>query len=190
MIRNNDGKIEFKYSLTKLLIRMALCLVLVYAGVTLLDVFANFLFEYRLDSFLDSIEAGMPAPAQTPIWAIVIQVSLIAVTITGVLLTFSTAVYLISRKRVFMNVNSHGVTFFKLKAQIGKLPQIIEIAFLWKDFEGMTLKKRKLFGKMFLLGNAYIKDFNPSKNFEFPIRYSEDSAEDIFAAVKERMKGR
>jgi len=147
------------------------------------EAFISYLEVRRTEQIAANIEQGFWTPISDPTWAVLVQIGIVFLGAFA-LVKFSLSIfYLISRRRVYMQVDGDGITYYKFKFSVRKSPHVEEILIRWSAFYDISAKKGSFFNEIIALSKTEMSTDDPKRTFEIPIKYAEDKAEDIISAI-------
>jgi len=190
MVEYTDGSIEFKYSTQKLIVRMITGILLAVLGVLGAEAFMNLLTEVRTERILENIEQGLMTIPPDPMWAILVQFGTIILVVVGLFMLGISIIYIATRKRVFLRLTNEGVSYYRFKYHIIKMPYIKETYFDWEEIIGISNKKTPLLGDSIVLQKREVSSSDPKRTVELTISCSENNTEDIAMVMNRKRLGR
>jgi len=189
MIENEDGSVDFRYSVKKLAIRTIYGLVIIVIGVLSTEAFVTYLFERRVEIIFESIQAGAYFVPGDPAWAVILQLFLIAFTVMGLFIVIFAIDNMVARKRIFLSVTKNGFSYYKRKLHLIRLPYTLETQLGWRDISNVSSRKRRFLPERLVFDKAYMSSADPSHVFEISIACSEMGSDEIIGVIR-KMRGR
>ncbi|MCL2392595.1 MAG: hypothetical protein FWC66_08355 [Oscillospiraceae bacterium] len=190
MIEYIDGSIEFKYSVSKLVTKMIIGVLIAVLGVISAERFMTFLSDLRMEQITQNLADGIMAIPPDPTWAVLVQFVLIAFVVFGVFTSAVSVLNLIVRDRVFLRLTNDGLSHYKFKYHVIKMPHIKESYYEWHEIKDIKTKRALLFGENILLEKSEISMADPKRTIELTISCSENKTEDIIMLMKKKWMGR
>jgi len=183
MLKFEDGSIEFRYSVSKLITRVIFGAALAVIGIISTEIFVSYLEQFRIEMIIANMEQGIRTPVGDPVWAVLIQMGLIFLVAYGFVRFSLSLFYLLPRQRGYMRVGNEGITYYKFKFSIKKTPHVEENFIDWSDFFDITIKKGAYFNDVLAFSKTEMSSESPGSTIDVTIKYAEDGSEDILNAI-------
>jgi len=184
MTIDNSGTLVFRYSKRRLLTQAVTGIVIAVLGVLAMNELVRILVEIRLEAIMRALEAGERSFPGDPLWAVLAQIAIIAIVVTGVIRFGLSLYYLVKNDRVFMTIDEDGVCSYKLRFHIIRMPHLRETFIEWGAFLDVNVKRSSVFGTSLVFNKAILSAADPKRTIDVYIKSGEDTADEIADAIK------
>jgi len=176
---------EFKYSVRKLLVWIALAAICTAIGVAVILIIYNYLqaqnYPWRLRTFLFRTSAS-----NYPVWAEIVLYVLVIATTIGLASMIEPIGRMIARKRVFLRLTASGIQHNVWRTYFRIIPYVEETLILWDGILDAKIKRNLFFGTNIRLTLSEIKK-GRNRTHDISTTGSEHGAEHILQVIRMNM---